>query len=163
MIQAGITACIEAEPPLLIDFRHWMRQLRGVGEATLYNYSIHIGRLLACVGEEPKKYCARDLRQFVMEASRQCGWASAKKCTTALRMFLRFLIAEGKCPVGLDAAIPVLAHWRLASLPRYLLEEDIEKLITSCSTTSAVGPDGHLKIPHLWPGQNPPPWATIGQ
>ena len=20
-----------------------------------------------------------------------------------------------------------------------------------------VGPDGHLKIPHLWPGQNPPP------
>jgi len=20
-----------------------------------------------------------------------------------------------------------------------------------------IGPDGHLKIPHLWPGQNPPP------
>lgn len=21
-----------------------------------------------------------------------------------------------------------------------------------------IGPDGHLKIPHLWPGQNPPPY-----
>jgi len=21
----------------------------------------------------------------------------------------------------------------------------------------APNPDGHLKIPHLWPGQNPPP------
>ena len=25
------------------------------------------------------------------------------------------------------------------------------------------GPDGHFKIPHLWPGQNPPPRATAGQ
>jgi ATP-dependent DNA helicase RecG len=24
-----------------------------------------------------------------------------------------------------------------------------------CGVT--IGPDGHLKIPHLWPGQNPPP------
>ena len=24
-----------------------------------------------------------------------------------------------------------------------------------------VVPDGHFKIPHLWPGQNPPPRATV--
>ena len=23
-------------------------------------------------------------------------------------------------------------------------------------TLATLGPDGHLKIPHLWPGQNPP-------
>jgi hypothetical protein len=28
---------------------------------------------------------------------------------------------------------------------------------------SALGPDGHLKIPHLWPGQNPPLRATAGE
>ena len=22
-----------------------------------------------------------------------------------------------------------------------------------------IVPDGHLKIPHPWPGQNPPPWG----
>ena len=46
-------------------------------------------------------------------------------------MFLRFLISEGQCTVGLDAAIPTLAHWRLASLPRYLPPEDVERLIAA--------------------------------
>jgi len=29
---------------------------------------------------------------------------------------------------------------------------EILQLTTGC----LFGPDGHLKIPHLWPGQNPP-------
>ena len=126
-------------PTLLLDFCHWMRQLRGTCEATLYNYGIHIRRMLNQLGEAPGKYDARRLRQFVMEAQQECGWAAAKKCTTALRMFLRFLIAEGKCAVGLDGAIPVLAHWRLASLPRYLQENEVERVIASCDPVSPVG------------------------
>jgi len=54
-------------------------------------------------------------------------------------MFLRFLIAEGRCAVGLDAAIPTTAHWRLATLPRYLQPEEVERLITSCDQASALG------------------------
>ena len=126
-------------PPLVNDFCNWMRQIWGVGEGTLYNYCIHIRRLLSRFGEEPEKFCARDLRQFVMEASQTCGWAAAKHCTTGLRMFLRFLIAEGRCATGLDAAIPVLAHWRLSSLPRYLQEDEVERLITSCDPATPVG------------------------
>ena len=37
------------------------------------------------------------------------------------------------------AAIPTVAHWRLVSLPRYLPPKDVERLITSCDRTSAVG------------------------
>jgi site-specific recombinase XerD len=139
VISRAAVASIVQDPPLLTDFCDWMRQLRGVCEATLYNYCVHIRKLLSRLGQEPEKFCARNLRQFVMEASQECGWAAAKKCTTALRMFLRFLIAEGKCTAGLDAAIPVLAHWRLASLPRYLCEDDVERLITSCDLASPVG------------------------
>jgi site-specific recombinase XerD len=54
-------------------------------------------------------------------------------------MLLRFLIAEGQCAVGLDAAIPTLAHWRLASLPRYLQPAEVERLIAACDRASAVG------------------------
>jgi site-specific recombinase XerD len=54
-------------------------------------------------------------------------------------MFLRFLIAEGKCSAGLDAAIPVLAHWRLSSLPRYLQQEEVERIISSCNLNTPVG------------------------
>jgi integrase/recombinase XerD len=49
------------------------------------------------------------------------------------------LTAEGQCDSGLADAIPVLAHWRLASLPRYLPEDDVERLIDSCHPTSPVG------------------------
>ena len=54
-------------------------------------------------------------------------------------MFLRFLIAEGRCRASLLGAIPVLAHWRLSSLPRSLPPEDVECLIDSCDLSSPVG------------------------
>src|ERR1019366_8336595 len=50
---------------------------------------------------------------------------------TALRMFLRFLIARGDCPTGLDYAIPTVARCRLAALPKYLPANDVERLIYS--------------------------------
>ena len=77
--------------------------------------------------------------EFVLEGSRTCGWAAAKKRTTALRMFLRFLIAEGRCASELHEAIPVLVHRRLSSLPRYLSADDVERVIASCDRDSAVG------------------------
>jgi site-specific recombinase XerD len=116
-----------------------MREQRGTCETTLSNYARPIRALLARLGEEPSQFDASSLRNFVLERSRASGWAAAKTCTTALRMFLRFLIAEGQCAVGLDAAIPTLAHWRLAALPRYLGPDDVECVIDSCDRASPVG------------------------
>jgi site-specific recombinase XerD len=58
-------------------------------------------------------------------------------------MFLRFLIADGKCAAGLEASIPVLAHWRLSSLPRYLQPDEVEQVVASCNTATAVGRRDH--------------------
>mgnify|MGYP001605902505 CR=1 FL=1 len=126
-------------PALMVAFGQWMRERRGTCEATLYNYGIHIRELLKRLGEQPEKFDARSLRQFVIEGKQTSGWAAAKTRTTALRMFLRFLIAEGKCASRMEAAIPVLAHWRLAALPRYLQPAEVERLITSCDPMSPVG------------------------
>lgn len=127
------------EPVLLVSFCRWMRQQRGTCDATLYNYGIHLRELLKSLGEDPGRFEAHNLRQFVLDSSQRCGWAAVKKCTTALRMFVRFLIADGKCTAGLQASIPVLAHWRLSSLPRYLLPDDVERVITSCDPAKPVG------------------------
>jgi site-specific recombinase XerD len=54
-------------------------------------------------------------------------------------MFLRFLIAEGRCRAGLLGAIPALAHWRLSSLPRYLPAKAVERVIDFCDVSSSVG------------------------
>ena len=53
--------------------------------------------------------------------------------------FLRFLIAEGKCAVNLADAVPVVAQWKLSSLPRYLQSEDVERVIASCDIGSPIG------------------------
>jgi len=126
-----------ADPDLLKAFCAWMREQRGTSDRTLYNYIGPIRSLIRHFGEDPSKLDARRVRQFVLK--RRAGWASAKWCTTALRMFLRFLVAEGQCRAGLLGAIPVLAHWRLASLPRCLPPEDVERLIGSCDLSSPMG------------------------
>jgi site-specific recombinase XerD len=130
---------IVMDPVLLVGFRGWMRQQRGTCDATLYNYSLHLRDLLKNLGEDPGQFDAHKLRQFILDTSQQCGWASAKHCTTAVRMFLRFLIADGKCAAGLVGSIPVLAHWRLSSLPRYLQSDEVELVIASCDPETPVG------------------------
>ncbi|MBC8379268.1 MAG: tyrosine-type recombinase/integrase [Planctomycetes bacterium] len=139
VITAPVIESTAQDPVLIAEFCQWMHQQRGTSDLTLYNYSLSIRDLLKRLGEDPVRFDARSLRQFVLEKSQHSGWAAAKKCTTALRMFLRFLIAEGKCAAGLDAAIPVLAHWRLSSLPRYVQPEEVERIITSCDLNAPVG------------------------
>jgi site-specific recombinase XerC len=89
-----------SKPLLLDEFCRWMREHRGSSELTLYNYGLPIRELIRRFGEDPDKLDAQSLRTFVLSQSRNVGWAKAKRCTTALRMFLRFLIAKtGVVPV----------------------------------------------------------------
>jgi site-specific recombinase XerD len=143
LIEGSVAEPTTRDPSLIIAFDQWMHQQRGTCESTLANYAVHLRELLTRLGDQPGTWNAQSLRQFVLEGSRTCGWAAAKKRTTALRMFLRFLIAEGQCATGLEGAIPVLAHWRLSSLPRYLPAEEVERVVASCDRTSPIGTRDH--------------------
>jgi hypothetical protein len=134
-----LTKAVDPEPELLKSFYQWMRDQRGSVDGTLSNYARPVGELIHLIGEDPCKLTAQILRQFVMQRSQQVGWAAANHCTTGLRMFLRFLIADGRCPSGLLGAIPKLAHWRLSSLPRVLTPPDVERIIASCDLSSPPG------------------------
>ncbi|MBI4424283.1 MAG: tyrosine-type recombinase/integrase [Elusimicrobia bacterium] len=56
-----------------------------------------------------------------------------------MRNFLRYLIAQGKCRPGMEDAIPAIAMWRLATLPRYLPAVDVNRIIDSCDRNTSVG------------------------
>ena len=127
------------DPELLVEFRRWMRTQRGATEATLNNYRLPLVALLHALGDQPAQYEAKTLRDFILERANQFGIARAKTMVTAIRMFLRFLIATGRCAPGLDHAIPTIAQWRLAALPKYLSEEDVERVIASCDLTTSLG------------------------
>ena len=141
---AGIIDAFGAEktvqnPVLLTSFCEWMRLRCGTKDSTLCTYSISIRDLLKYIGDELGRLDAKSLCQFVLDTSCKQGLAATKNCTTALRMFLRFLIAEGKCAVNLADAVPVVAQWKLSSLPRYLQSEDVERVIASCDLGSPIG------------------------
>ena len=140
------------EPALLVSFGRWMRQQRGTCDATLYNYGLDLRDLLKDLGEDPAGFHAQVLRNFVLERTQRCGWAAAKRCTRAVRAFLRFLIADGRCAAGLDASIPALGHWRLSTLPRYLQSEDVERVIASVTPPRplARGTGRFSSCSHAW-------------
>ena len=127
------------DPILLTEFYRWMHLQRGTSDVTLNNCSHSIRLWLKRYGEDPARFDAQNLRQFVLDRSQQSGLPTAKMCITALRMFFRFLIAEGKCPAGLDAAIPVVAQYRLSTLPRYIQPDEVERVIASCNIDTPKG------------------------
>ena len=124
---------------LFSAFCQWMRLERGTRDVTLYNQGYALRDLFEQIGNETSQLNARYIRQFVLAQSAKKGWAAAKQCTTALRNLVRFLIAEGRCPKGIDSAIPKLAHWRLSALPQYLHMDEVERVIASCDTTTPEG------------------------
>jgi len=119
--------------PQLEAFRCWMRQHRGVGEATLDNWQRDIVALLDAVGQNPDAYTAVAIRRFVRRRCKSFGVGRAKSVAVALRAYLRFLIATRQCPAGRDHAVPSFANWQLAAIPRYLLAEDVERVIAACA------------------------------
>lgn len=73
-----------------------------------------------------------------MEVRRRRTWA-AKSLVTALRSLLRFLHVAGQVPVGLAAAVPSVAGWGLASLPRGIGAELVTAMLTGCDRSCAMG------------------------
>jgi len=121
------------------EFSKWMRAQRGTMDSTLASYRLPITALLLNLGTDPRAFTAESLRHFLLRQVKQSSQEQSKNLATALRMFLRFLIARGNCATGLDYAIPTVARWRLAVLPKYLPSNEVERLIHSCDPASSLG------------------------
>jgi len=124
----------------LVDgFRDWMHKHRGVTETTLRIYERYLREALGVLGEDPSRYDADGLRAFVVDSSRIGGRSRTKLAITTLRMFVRYLVGTGQCAAGLGDAIPVVAGWRRAALPRYLPASDIDRMLAACDPDSGIG------------------------
>lgn len=129
--------------PLVAGFDAWMRQHRGVTSTTLRIYGRIITSAVSVLGDDPGSFDAHGLRSFVLEKSREHGRSKAKLVMTAMRVFLRYLVAVGACSPGLDGAIPTIAHWRLGGLPRYLSSAEVDQVIATCDRSTSSGARNH--------------------
>src|SRR6516225_4524193 len=119
-------------PPLVAGFQGWFQTHRGVAQPILRLYSRGAAELLDALGEDVRAWTPEVLRTFLLDRANQCGAETTQKLITSLRAFLRYLSFRGEARPDLDLAIPAIAHWRLASLPRCLSAKELQRLIAAC-------------------------------
>ena len=124
-----------AERPLLDSFRRFMFEHRGLAESTTNMYLRIIANFLDMTDDDVSRLNAGQIRAFVLGYKHR----QLKNVASALRAFLRYLIAEGRCQAALEGAIPKVASWRLATLPRYLPASDVERIIAACDPSTPAG------------------------
>lgn len=134
-----------APPPvdLLSEFRSWMLQHRGLGRGTFAYYERALRPFLVAHGDDPARYDVRRIREYVLAQTQDRSAAFSKSLTTALRSFLRFLAADGRCQLDVATAVPPRIEWRLASMPRYLDADVIERVLAAVDRTTPVGLRDH--------------------
>jgi site-specific recombinase XerD len=120
------------EPVLVTAFRDWFRTHRGATEPTLRLYSRGAAELLHALGDDVGRWSVQAVREFLLDRASRCGAPTTQKLITSLRAFLRYLSFLGEARGDLDLAIPAIAHWRLATLPRCLSGEEVDRIIAAC-------------------------------
>jgi integrase/recombinase XerD len=139
-----------AEPPspstvvdvLLERYAGWLAVERGLAETTIarnvglvrpFLAGLHRGGHLELEG-----LTAGEVTAFVLALSRQRS-SSVPRTVTALRSLLRFLHADGLIATGMADAVPTVARWKLAGLPKALSADQIAALLATCDRDSVVG------------------------
>ena len=130
---------VERVAPVIADFGAWMRRHRGIQTSTLGNYLSVVREFVATVGDDAATYDAARVRAYILARANRARRSGAKLAANGVRMFLRYLVVRGDCAADLPAAVPRIAKWKLATLPRYLVIDDIERLVAACEPTTAGG------------------------
>lgn len=123
-------------------YRQYLRAERGLCATTIDNYLMVFDQFLReRLGEARSvgSLTAVDVSAFVRGHARDRGPATAKMMVTALRALFRFLFHRGELAVDLSAAVPTIPDWRLATIPKAIAPDEVERVLRACNVTTATG------------------------
>jgi integrase/recombinase XerD len=124
-------------------YTQYLREVRGLASATIVNYVPFIRRFLTeRFGDGPvalPQLRASDVVGFVQRQAPYLHPKRAKILTCALRSFLQYVQYRGKAKQDLAAAVPVVANWSMASLPRAIAADQVRQLLDSIERRTALG------------------------
>jgi site-specific recombinase XerD len=139
---AVVVAATPAEE-LLERYRRYLLGERGLATGTVRGYVDIVRPFLAgrvaADGSGLERLAASDVTAFVLVECPGRSQGSAKLLVTALRSLLGFLHVDGVLTESLTGAVPSVAGWRLAGLPRGLEPGQVRRLLASCDRRSTVG------------------------
>jgi site-specific recombinase XerC len=128
---------------LLGRYRACLAGERGLAPSTVSHYMaearLFLGRVPGADLGGLADLAAAQVSGFVAAECRGRGTGSAKMLVTALRSLLRFLFADGLLAADLAGAVPAVAGWRAAGLPKALPAGHVAALLGSCDRGTAAG------------------------
>ncbi len=124
-------------------YARYLREDRALAKSTIINYVPFVADFLKDrFGVGPvalRRVRAADVIRFVQSRARHLRGKRAKLMTTALRSFFRYTRMQGQIVVDLEAAVPIVASWSMASIPRAIAPAQTKRLLASIDRRTVAG------------------------
>ena len=136
------------ESPLAALQRRYENHLhkeRGLSPVTIAKYWHFLRNFLVeRLGDTPNSFVRLrelvpgDISDFLLRFVRSGNSGRARRITTALRSFFRFLFQHGETGVDLTGAVPTVPAYRLVEVPKYLTQAEVARVVRACERKTAV-------------------------
>lgn len=126
---------------LLACYRVHLVEERGLSSGVVCWYGTVAARLLkGCeAAADFRQLTADQVREFLRKEARGCSVGQAGGVATALRSLLRFMYVRRLTSTPLAGAVPSIAGWRGAALPRALTADTVRQLLRGCDRRTRIG------------------------
>jgi integrase/recombinase XerD len=126
---------------LIREYLSFLQVEKGLSKNSLESYRRDLTRLKAAAescGCEPQALGKTEVTQFIMSLSREgLGARSVSRALSTVRGFFRFLLLDGH--VKSDPTADIMAPRGGQKLPRFLTQEEMEKLLAAPDTSTPEG------------------------
>lgn len=127
----------------LEEFTHFLVDVRGVAAPTQRHRFLHVRAFLrARFPIEPIRLASlkpAHVADFILRYAANWTPSSKKALGNSLRSYFRYRALRGDQTASLTAAIPRIAQWRLARLPKWLSAEELARLLGAFDRSTATG------------------------
>ena len=121
------------------DYKKYLARERGLASATIINYVAIVQDFVAAIPVTLDTLCPKHIHAFIHRCSPKFSRRRLQLVVTALRSFLRYLQQRGTISADLATAVPTVANWRRADVPKTITPEQVEKLLATCDPVTTAG------------------------
>ena len=144
VVPAQQPPAVTAADELLERYRRYLTVERGLTVGTARGYVDIVrpfveSRVIGTSAVELWELSPADVLGFLLAETGRRSRKSAKLLVSALRSLLGFWHVQGLIGRPLAGAVPSVAGWRLAGLPRALSGEQVAALLDSCDRSTVAG------------------------
>jgi len=142
VIEAEASLELTPTDELADEFVSYLLKERSLASSTVIKYRDFIKRFLNDrFNDNPVDLSIlepSDIVSFVQRQAARIHVKQAQYLTTSLRSFLRYATYRGYTDINLSAAVPTVANWSKATIPKALPAESVALVLESCSRQSAA-------------------------